>query len=507
MNEKQPLVSVIIPVYNAEKYLEICIDSVIKQDIGFKDNIELVLVNDGSKDESDAICLSYRDKYPNNVVYIKQQNAGASHARNTGLKAAKGEFISFVDADDYISHDSVSAVMNFFSNASKDVDLAIIRVVRVGVVNTERPINRKFDQGTRVVDLNSPEWFDINPRIAPSFIRSATAKTHHFHEEIRFYEDTRYFNEIAARNMKLGVVDEGIYYNRKHEVNDKTASITTGATNEERFYTDSPDKVSLYLLKKYKEKNDYPPLYMQYLAQYEMRWRMFYNSHSPKEVLSKDKYKNYQNIHKEILSLISDEALIGFKQNRVWQRLYLLNMKHNTNILDTATFNDANKLTWNGHTIYNYIKKLQMKTTDMYVSNDKLVIKGHFVELFTDNIKIYMTVNGTDEHDLIETFPNSVDVTTTPLEYAIRKRTGFAIKIPIDNKNMNRIRFFFTLNGKKYPMKFQVVNEKNIIKIGKQLVYWKNSYMYTLPNTATGYARLQLGRAKRHLMILLSKGV
>ena len=81
-------ISVIIPIYNVGNYLEETIMSVVKQSIGFK-NIQLILVNDGSTDNSEDVCLKFKNMYPNNVIYIKQKNSGVSVARNNGLKYAE----------------------------------------------------------------------------------------------------------------------------------------------------------------------------------------------------------------------------------------------------------------------------------------------------------------------------------------------------------------------------------------------------------------------------------
>ena len=91
--------SVIIPVYNAEKTLRRCVDSLLNQNCS---DMELILVNDGSPDGSGAICEEYADRYPC-VVYINKPNGGVSTARNAGLDAAKGKYVLFVDSDDYVS--------------------------------------------------------------------------------------------------------------------------------------------------------------------------------------------------------------------------------------------------------------------------------------------------------------------------------------------------------------------------------------------------------------------
>ena len=99
-DKKDFLFSVIMPIYNVEEFLDESITSVINQTVGFKDNIQIILVNDGSPDNSEEICLKYRALYPDNIIYIKQKNAGVSAARNTGVKYATGKYINFFDSDD-----------------------------------------------------------------------------------------------------------------------------------------------------------------------------------------------------------------------------------------------------------------------------------------------------------------------------------------------------------------------------------------------------------------------
>lgn len=94
--------SIIVPVYDVEDYLRRCIDSLINQSYT---NIEIILVNDGSQDKSPQICTEYADS-DNRIQVINKRNGGLSDARNFGLKAAKGEFIMFVDSDDYVESDA-----------------------------------------------------------------------------------------------------------------------------------------------------------------------------------------------------------------------------------------------------------------------------------------------------------------------------------------------------------------------------------------------------------------
>lgn len=112
------MISVIVPVYNVEKYIINCIESIINQD--YKD-FELILVNDGSTDNSEKIIKDYLKDKNINWQLINKENGGQSSARNAGLKASKGDYISFIDSDDVISKDFLSTLLN---NLTDDVDFS-----------------------------------------------------------------------------------------------------------------------------------------------------------------------------------------------------------------------------------------------------------------------------------------------------------------------------------------------------------------------------------------------
>lgn len=98
------LISIIVPIYNCEKYLEKCLNSIINQT--YK-KLEIILINDGSIDDSEKICQQFLSK-DGRVKYIKQKNMGVSTARNNGIKQATGDFVCFVDSDDYLEQDYIN---------------------------------------------------------------------------------------------------------------------------------------------------------------------------------------------------------------------------------------------------------------------------------------------------------------------------------------------------------------------------------------------------------------
>ncbi len=113
-----PKVSVIVPVYNVEKYLKKCLDSLINQTI---QDIEIIVVNDGSKDNSEEIIKEYEKNNPEKIVYLKKENGGLSDARNYGIPYAKGEYIAFLDSDDYVELDMYEKMYELAKKENSDM--------------------------------------------------------------------------------------------------------------------------------------------------------------------------------------------------------------------------------------------------------------------------------------------------------------------------------------------------------------------------------------------------
>mgnify|MGYP002706908692 CR=1 FL=1 len=112
-----PLISIIIPVYNAEKFLKRCIDSTLKQT--YK-NIEIICVNDGSKDKSLEILKGYA-KEDDRIVIVDKENAGVSVARNDAIRVAKGEYVAFLDSDDWLENDAIETLYNCMIEEKVDI--------------------------------------------------------------------------------------------------------------------------------------------------------------------------------------------------------------------------------------------------------------------------------------------------------------------------------------------------------------------------------------------------
>jgi len=205
MNE--PLVSIIMPVYNGEKYIKEAIDSVINQT--YK-NWELIIVNDGSKDNTEEIIKSYNDK---RIKYFYQENKGVSAARNKALEVAKGKYITFLDSDDYLPPNSIKARVEYLEK-NPDIDIVDgIILVKDKFLNKEIRKYIPYFKGnliSKLLKLDDKVFFGVS-----YFVKREKIKNIKFNENMTHVEDLLFYIEAAHKNnITYGYVDEEILWCR-----------------------------------------------------------------------------------------------------------------------------------------------------------------------------------------------------------------------------------------------------------------------------------------------------
>ena len=219
------LFSVIISIYNTGRYLNESIESILKQTFNPK-KIQIILVNDGSIDETDDICLKYKEKYKENIIYIKLDHGGVSRARNFGIKYAKGKYINFLDADDKWDNKAFKYVSLFFKMYSR-VNIVSCRLIFFEGKHGNHPLDYKFYK-TRIVNLLN-EYNCIQLSSSSSFFRYSFIKNKKFKEGVLTGEDTRFINNLLLLNPILGIIKEAIYNYRKRA--DSTSTVKTPSLN------------------------------------------------------------------------------------------------------------------------------------------------------------------------------------------------------------------------------------------------------------------------------------
>ena len=201
----EPKISVIVPIYNSEKYLKKCIDSILNQTL---EDIEIILINDGSKDNSHLICLEYQEKFKEKIKYINNINIGCSATRNLGIKEAKAEYITFVDSDDYIEKDMYKDMYNLMIKENSDIVITGIKCLK-----NEEVVKKKFIKKINVIEDIFDEKNLINYVYAKLFKKSIIDK-----ENLEFivnshYQEDMVFSFIYCLNVKKASILNKLNYN------------------------------------------------------------------------------------------------------------------------------------------------------------------------------------------------------------------------------------------------------------------------------------------------------
>lgn len=209
------MISIIIPVYNVEKYLDKCLKSVSNQ--SYKD-WECILVDDGSSDKSGIICDKWHT-FDNRFLVIHQKNQGVSQARNIGLKQAQGQYICFVDSDDWITPHYLQSMIN---NMSDDVDIVVSGITSFKedkVVNIQLPIQNNIYS----MNPNSADKFiaDIDLFYGPvsKLYKKEIIRTHNitFPIDISLGEDMTFVFSYLSYTKKIASIHESHYFYRRFD--------------------------------------------------------------------------------------------------------------------------------------------------------------------------------------------------------------------------------------------------------------------------------------------------
>ena len=207
-------VSIIVPIYNVEKYIRRCLESIVKQDYG---SFEIICVDDCGQDKSMEIVTEFQKKYPDKLVIVHNPvNKGLGAARDAGMKAASGEYIGFIDSDDYIKPDFISRYIEAFRSSLSDV-------VAGGYIRDE---NGKYTELPSDVEDAEAIWVNVSACLK-MYRRSFLEKHHLNFNGVRRYEDEGFMYRILMKNPKVKVIPYSGYY---YWLN--TESITRSKNND-----------------------------------------------------------------------------------------------------------------------------------------------------------------------------------------------------------------------------------------------------------------------------------
>lgn len=315
--------SVVMAVYNVEKYLGEALDSLIAQDIGFEKNVQVILVDDGTPDGSGEICDEYQKRYPDNIKVIHKENGGVSSARNEGLKHIEGRFINFMDSDDILEQGTLKEVYTFFDKVEGEVDLVSIPMVFFEGKTGDHALNYKYSSGqNEIVDLWKRYNF-VQMSLSSAFITHRAAEKICFDQQLKYAEDAALVMEILLKKCRYGVVPGGKYMYRTRMTGDSAISSSAGRKD---WYINYLERFSLKTLKMYQQEYGYVPRFVQHTIMYDLQWR-FRLPEIPQDVLSAEEEAYFRQLLVECLTYIDNQIILNQKYITKEYMDYILSLK------------------------------------------------------------------------------------------------------------------------------------------------------------------------------------
>ena len=445
--------SVVIPIYNVEEYLRDTIESVIKQDIGFKENIQIILVNDGSLDNSEKICLEYIELYPDNVIYLKQENAGVSAARNTGTKYVEGKYINYLDSDDKWELNVFSKVYEMFEK-NDVIDVIGVRQKFFEAEDGYHMLDYKFGKD-RIVDIHE-EYECIQLSVTSGFIRAEAMKNKKFDTNLKIGEDAKLLFELIIEKEKYGIISSSLHYYRKRYENN---SAIQKSKEDISWYTDTLKRLHMYICELSEKKYGIVIPYVQYYIAYDLRWRIFSNKIS--SIINETQEQEYFKNLRLLISKIDDRII--FKQNNVnkEQKIYYECLKYKKDIRRDFIYD-------HGQILFNNIFIRKMKTENLMnisivdVKEDILYIEGKIKEFYpTEDYELFVKDNKNNKYNFeYYDIPSSEKYSVMGECYS--RDIGFKVNLPI--KEIKQIRIMITYkkeHTRRVSLNFKITSGMN----------------------------------------------
>ncbi|QQG50893.1 MAG: glycosyltransferase [Candidatus Saccharibacteria bacterium] len=228
VKSKQPLVSVIIPVYNCEEYIQECLDSIYSQTYS---NYEIILVNDGSTDGSLKLLRANAKKHAG-ITLIDQRNMGQGYTRNHALQRAAGEYVLFVDADDYIEAQTLELVVARAEVDKADAvhfDWKMLSRLPDGTTHLSHFNSESFSHRALLVGAECDEFMDMrNYFSVNNLFRKEFLLRHNIrYDEGHIYEDVLFVVSVANRAERISLIHDPLYVVRKNDSSTTHSHITT----------------------------------------------------------------------------------------------------------------------------------------------------------------------------------------------------------------------------------------------------------------------------------------
>ena len=434
---KKPVFSIIIAAYNVDSYIKSSIRSILQQSFDFS-RVEVILVDDGSSDDTGKICDKYARKYPHNIKVLHQENRGVAAARNSGLSIASGKYINFLDGDDLLSKDTLRHVFCFFNSHESDIDITTIPLKYFGNRNENHVLNDKFNDGSRIVNLTlEPKIISLSA--SASFFKLEVLKSRKFDENLTVGEDAKLIQEILLENPRIGLLSESTYYYRSRR--DGSSAMQSLYQTREN-YIPFLQNFCFDLIRQSKERYNSVPRFIQYVLSYCLQWRL-QASDFDETVMPKKDWEEYTNTILSLYDYIDDDIILDQIHIPFETRFMIMTKKKNC-LPHLVRYDDDRVIFSYGKNSSFDLSFIPIEVEKVSVTSNKIGISGSilwYVYMEEEPAPLVVEVNGVSYEPIIDN--KNYQIHEKSLNIGLCKKINFSVSIL--NKDMTddvSIRFF-----------------------------------------------------------------
>lgn len=442
--------SVISAVYNVEDFVSETIDSLISQDIGFE-NVQLILVDDGSTDNSGKICDEYAEKY-DNIKVVHKENGGVSSARNAGLELVEGKYVNFIDSDDLLSENSLSDVWNFFEKNYDKTDIVAIPLFFFDGQTGVHGLNYKFKKHDSIIDLRE-EIDAIQLSMASTFVKADLLKDSRFSTELAYAEDAQLLQTLLIKKQTLGAVSSAKYMYRRRQ--EGTSSAIQSSFMNYKWYLPYMIHFQKFTVDYCMKELGYVPEFIQYTLMYDLKFRIKLED-IPEGILTEEEKTEYFKIFSYVLGFI-DYSIIE-KQKNFWREQKYFSYCLKCGRAPELVENNGDISLYFDENCSMSIANISLGIENVKIKRDRISIDGvlPILNMPYESFEFKLLING--EYVDCELFDRKKD--TKALGFVVQRLMGFKTQISFDQLDKSTEIGFAVKIGDVY------VNLRNIVARG-----------------------------------------
>lgn len=400
--------TVVSAVYNVERYLNDYFQSLTDQSISFKKNIHLIMVDDGSTDNSAEIIREWQKKYPHNIRYFHKENGGQASARNLGLEHVETEWVTFIDPDDFVDKQYFKVIDD---ELEKDDSISMIVsnlkffIEDENIIQDRHPLRFRFENTSKKFSsLDLKDFMNLSAAATIFKTNSILKNKIEFNSNIRpNFEDGKLIADyLLFDSGEVVFLKNSVYLYRKRS--DKSSTVDTSWKNVQK-YNDVLKHGYVAMLEKYDNSLGYVPRHIQRTVLYDVSWylRLLVNHSEKIDFLTKDEKNNFYDLISYIFSYIDSETILSFSLAGIW-------FAHKVGILGAfKNERQQNQIA--------YIENIDREKKQILISYFTYFDVVHSVQL--------------DEEEVIPRFEKTVENTFVNKLFVKEKR----LWVPFDDKN------------------------------------------------------------------------